>query len=529
MESGTRALDRIRHATDLVTVVPQLRAEVLHHVIRTCGLEACGDLVALATPEQLTTLCDLDLWRAATAGGAEEFDAGRFGEWIETLVEHDPIVAAQKLTEMDARLVVAGLAEHVRVFDHAAIAEYTTTDGDRVAPTGPHSRLVAQVGGFMLADRREDAWDAILVALAALAEHHPGVFRNVMSGCRALSNSASEIDGLDELPGHREQAMFDLARGRELRREPQGYISAEDGRAFLELARRVRIGAGAIPPPNHIAQAHLRARARAESADERVGKSTPLSTKTSSDPEASEAVAVVMDILRAGGILPPSTRGLLEGSQGEPPRLTCIQLEMQALFDRAPEAYAASMDEFGFLANAVAAGCTIQGRALSAQEAWDAAVATCNLGIEMVGGPGLHLADGGVIGVFQVGWTALHDDVAMAAAVALVDALARVRCGDGGIQRELGHLRGALTRQARAGTPWRARRVMDVLASLDLVAWTALVGLIAECPIMHSAVVAGLAPGTRTVSVDSFEFISERSQLQTIRAYLDALTKILSG
>ena len=46
-------LDRILDIPPLEQVVPRLQPDLLHRVIQICGLEDCGELVALATPEQL--------------------------------------------------------------------------------------------------------------------------------------------------------------------------------------------------------------------------------------------------------------------------------------------------------------------------------------------------------------------------------------------------------------------------------------------------------------------------------------------
>ena len=78
--------------------------------------------MALATPGQLARVFDFDLWRPVSAGLDEELDAGRFGLWLEVLMESGAIVAAQKLAGMDVELVVAALARHVFVFDRAAVA-----------------------------------------------------------------------------------------------------------------------------------------------------------------------------------------------------------------------------------------------------------------------------------------------------------------------------------------------------------------------------------------------------------------------
>ena len=61
--NGQGLLARILDTPHLAQVVPRLKPEVLHRVIQTCGLEDCGDLVAMATPRQLEAVFDLDLWR----------------------------------------------------------------------------------------------------------------------------------------------------------------------------------------------------------------------------------------------------------------------------------------------------------------------------------------------------------------------------------------------------------------------------------------------------------------------------------
>ena len=69
----TRALlERILDVPQLARIVPHLQPEVLHRVIQTCGLEDCGELVALATPTQLagvysTSTCGAPISQAWTS------------------------------------------------------------------------------------------------------------------------------------------------------------------------------------------------------------------------------------------------------------------------------------------------------------------------------------------------------------------------------------------------------------------------------------------------------------------------------
>src|SRR5436189_1741656 len=106
----------------LARIVPHLPPETLHQLIRYRGLEACAELVAAATPAQLTSVLDLDLWRHAAPGRDEEFDEDRFGEWLEVLADTGSAVAARIVAALDTHLVIAGLSRFIQVLDPAAVA-----------------------------------------------------------------------------------------------------------------------------------------------------------------------------------------------------------------------------------------------------------------------------------------------------------------------------------------------------------------------------------------------------------------------
>ena len=94
------------------------------------------------------------------------------------------------------------------------------------------------------------------------------------------------------------------------------------------------------------------------------------------------------------------------------------------------------------------------------------------------------------------------------------------------IQTELDALRRQMTRHWRAGAPWRARDAMDVIAILDMPAWAALLALIDECPVVHAGLAASQVAGTRAVSATAFEFISENSQIASVREFMRSLPEI---
>ena len=66
----------------------------------------------------------------------------------------------------------------------------------------------------------------------------------------------------------------------------------------------------------------------------------------------------------------------------QPSRLTRIRPLMEHVRDTDDNAYFTRSREMAFLANTLMAGCSVQSRPFTAQEASDAAVGICNLGLE---------------------------------------------------------------------------------------------------------------------------------------------------
>jgi hypothetical protein len=508
-------LERILSTPHVARAVPQLPAQVLHRVIQHCGLADCGELVALASPGQLARVFDLDLWRPAAPGLDEQFDAGRFGTWLEVMVDAGVSSAAATLAAMEADLLAVGFVEHVRVFDAAAVAPYITLEGDLAPGAAFADGERCEVGGYVVQAKRRDCWEAITAVLAAMAAAHADVFTRIMRGCCRQSNSRPEIDGLDDLLATSEQAMFDVARDREARRDAQGFVTPAQARAFLHRSRHIEIRTGTVPPPDPIARAYFRDADRVEPVQD-----APV-----------EAVAAIVDLLREAGVMPdaaPPRRALLADPQPNA-RLARIRALLLFAYDHDPEASAMRSAELAYLANVIAAGASVQSRPMTAEEASNAALAVCNLGLDNWSGerPEDLLIRHDLVSVFQVGWTVLHEDVCMYAADTLVSILSSLRSGDGYVQPALDDLRVKLIKYCRAGSPWDAREALDVIAILDTPAWAALLGLIDQLPTLHAAVGASLAGTTRQIAPHAFEFISENAQIQQVREFMQRLPQHL--
>jgi hypothetical protein len=519
-----KALDRIARAPDaaqLAKAVPHLAPETLHALVRHHGLEASGDLVAAATSEQLTALFDIDLWRPAQSGCDERFDADRFGEWIEALVDSDEVLAARTIAALDEELVVTGLSCYVRVFDPAAllmpVSEEEAIDLDVPAFAG----LSRELGGYIVRASRTDAWDAIVALLFALAEHHPDRFHGVMQGCRRLSNSKPEVDGLDDLLMEPDQVLHDVTAEREGRRSRQGYVTAADARAFLHMARQRRNRSGTQGSSNPIVAASFRA-AGDDPPPIDTNREGPAVQR--SDVEDRESREAVNALLEDAGLLSSRPRALLPGSHDERPRPNRIETLLREVADTDEVAFAARSRELAFLANVLVAGGSVQARAFTPHEASEAAIATCNLGLEHW--PDSVLADTDLIAAFEAGWATLHE-LSMFVARQLIAIATDLRSVDPDIQQGMHSLTRALVRECGQGTPWRARDSLEVVAMIDMPVHVSLLALVDECPVLPDALTAILERRTGAISPTAFEFISSGRQIQKIREFAETLLEAL--
>ena len=136
-------LARVLDEPGLVTAVRQLPPVSLAAVVREVGLEDAAEIVALATPEQLTRVLDEDVWKVTEEG--DGFDADRFALWLEVLREAGERELARKLaglpevTAHSLRGLHSTLATEHGSTGHTVAAalghtSYTTTQKHYVQP-----------------------------------------------------------------------------------------------------------------------------------------------------------------------------------------------------------------------------------------------------------------------------------------------------------------------------------------------------------------------------------------------------------
>ncbi len=478
------SLARLLGRSDLAQVVPSLDPKVLHHLVRSCGLEECGEVLALATSEQLTQIFDEDLWDGAP-GAADQFDIDRFALWLEVLAEAGDGVAARKLAAMDFDFVTAALSLQFLVLDQEILlleradSEFEFGGYDPVEGAlerrGVTDRESLELGGYTIIAKRRDSWDAILSILTSLNHGHPVFFGRIMQRCCQISTEwIVDNGGLIEVLTSDQQVMDDIAGAREERRRQQGYVSPSDAAAFLKQARQRRDAPWDV---------------------------------------------------NAGGSAEPSTLLSPAVPPGGEDRFSRVRALLLFVRDHDPAAYARRNEELSYLANVLMAGCSFQSRRFQPSEAASAVLAVCNLALEKSHAPD-YLVRQSLTPVFEVGWCELYESVCMFAARRLIDALGELRSSDREIQNQITSLILSMRKQVAAGTPWLERENLDVIAILDTPAWAVLVNLIDECPVLHDRACAPVEQPRLRVPT-RVEFISQNRQIVWARNFARSLAEKL--
>ncbi len=388
-------LARILDEPGLIERVQSLPPRALGKLIDHVGLEDAGELVALATTDQLRRIFDGDLWRSAHAGGDEQFDPARFALWLEVMLEAGEAFTADRLTELPEELVTLALQRNLLVVDLDVLAvELADGGGDDEyvqLEKALESTLSHELDQYRVIARRHDGWDALVAVLCALDERHHDFFGRVMERCaRASASFIEENGGLHDVLTDDEVLEGDAAAEREDRRAREGFISPAQARAFLASARATRLEELiAARERDPITRAYFR-----EYAPDPTP--APVSTELRADPLA-EALAELDP--------PPPARPLLPASERAAD--TRFEAALVELHERDPRAHEERMGELSYLSNLLVAGHAVDGRALRPREAAELALATCRRGLERLaptGDAAAVLAREPCDKLFRIGW-----------------------------------------------------------------------------------------------------------------------------
>lgn len=387
--SSSKLLARVLDQPNLVAAVRELPPLALGRLIDAIGLEGAGELVALATTEQLGGVFDRDLWAAPAAGDDEHFDASRFALWLEVMSEAGEAAVVARLLELPIDLVTLAVQRLVLVVDIDALAQEMSGGGEDtdLVEKALESCLYEEWEEFRLIARDGSAWDAVLAALLALDKDHHDRLRNILECCANMSARVIEDGGgLYEVLSDEEMLEADNLAARDDRRATEGYIAPADARSFLALARE---GHSYREGRDPVTRAYFRELAHAPAAQAVSGEPAGARSLARTQPEPDADVASLMQLiaLATGEPVAPAPRLLAAApSAGGPGAVPArpIDLALKGLALEYPELSNLRVEELSYLSNVLVSGYARAGRRLRPVEASEAALAICNLGLTHV-------------------------------------------------------------------------------------------------------------------------------------------------
>ncbi len=518
-------VDLLLESPGVAAAVQRLEAPVLRRLIDSVGLEDAGDIVALASTEQLAEVFDEDLWQSERAGEEETFSADRFTTWLAVMMELGAAHVASRLTAFEEEFVVMALSSLVYVFDLRRLHLRALDDDDPIDEYLDkllESALSHEFADHLVYARDEAAWDNVLDVLLALDAEHEDFLERLMNRLIGITNEmAEESGGMYDLLTAADELHQDVAFEREQRRERKGFVAPRTAAGFLEaIGRQTPEHHRDDTAKDYVTEGYFEQLSNgADAVREHESKRGTRALETGQPAGNEIAEDSLADEHRLLGLLRDAE--VLRDEQ--PLRLTTgangttafahVRKVLEMASDD-PQSYAARAGELAYLANVLVAGCSFEGRRMRPVEAAEAALAVCNLGLEWLAERPSPESGTSTILVrpFKIGWSLLRREVHGRAGESLQAWLAHRL--QGGPDRELSILSASLRKALHEGKPWRVYGRLDALGNhLPPETVVRLKGLFDECPTWRPA----------DDSLTGREFVASLARLQDIGAFCDSL------
>lgn len=338
---------------------------MLGKLISRVGLSDAGELIALASSEQLAQIFEEDLWHSDRPGQDERFDSGRFLLWLEVMLEAGERFVAERLAELPQDLLTLAFARHVLVLSLDDLREELTAGDDdaEAAEKAFESCLSEEVDDYQLIWRGGDGWDTLLTALLAFDRDHHDLTVGLLE--RAAHLSREHIDdngGLYEVLSADEMLEGDLAAEREARRAERGYVAPSSAAGFLRLA----LSDAPAQERDALTRAYFR---------ELSHKPAP---PVASTPEPKGLVALLLAAGVSEQVVAPRLPAL-----ASPRTEPLLIAALRELAIASPELFAERSEELAYLSNVLVAGASVDGEQLRSLGAVGHAVDIVSLGLSL--------------------------------------------------------------------------------------------------------------------------------------------------
>ena len=364
----TTLLARLIEAPDLVQQVRALPNPVFAAVVRQLGVEDAGELVALATTEQLVAAFDEDLFVNTDPGERERFSVTRFVTWLEVILEAGDEAAADRVIELSEDFVVQALSSIMLVFDVDSLAERLRANDPsaEAADRALENTYTEQFDGYFLVSRVEAGWDAAFALIVALDHTHRDHLIQILDRCVAVASGyMDDLDALSEVLSSSESLADDVEGDRQERRARRGYVDPLDAKSFLALAR-LAADERTDEKRDAITRAYL--------SDQPA--TVPLAMGRGDSAKLREQLAIAC--------MDAETSSRFSGEIVSDDEPESIVAALQSLASDDPARFDERMRELAYLANVLLAGASIDGHRLRPADATDVSVQTVALGAALV-------------------------------------------------------------------------------------------------------------------------------------------------
>jgi Family of unknown function (DUF6178) len=424
----------------LPAVLRHMQPNTLARLVDRVGLNDAAELMALVPARNLLRALDEAVWKSPHPGANQEFDPAEFIRWLEVWTEIGESFVAERLAAFNDEylamclsfVLFAGAGSNAGF--NGDTSETATDDrAQELESIEMPSEYCAIYDHFLVRPAFEDDWEIIRAALDALWHHTPDHLLYILG---TLTSTESML----ESGGRRTSLNLDLAFERESYRERRGHVSPAGARAFL-----VSISVGTVQDlmlmyaydnetrrflagiENYETDPHPIDELVASAGTDRARRQAHDETNVlESAMPSQDQIHALSELLENQSLVEPKRFESLPSNQREQKKLFLGEL-LGRLEGENKEAFQKSSRELAYLATVLMAGSPLEGQPLTGVEARDAALATCNLGLEYL--QSRHFEFGldkepGLIRIFAIGWKwldALRDRVIESMRASLID------------------------------------------------------------------------------------------------------------
>lgn len=420
--SQTRLLRNIVDDPALPVVLGHMQPKTLARLVDRVGLNDAAELMALVPPRNLLRALDEAVWKSPRPGAIEVFDPTEFIGWLQVWMEVGELFVAERLAAIGDEYLAMCLSSVLLVDcgssngfadDTAELSLNSPTSEETGYSDLPMTDCHAIYGHIVVRPAFEDDWEIIRTALDTLWHHAPDRLLHLLG----TLGSAESMLNTDR---RRISLNVDVAFDRENYRERRGYVSPMGARAFLTSSsttktedllmmsgydnetRRFLSGLEIAPTDkNPIERTDRDDRADDEPIQSRYEGNELISVSPSQD-----QIKTLSLLLENEQIIEPLRVESLP-SHNQQPDLAEL---LNRLEHENPEAFQQRTRELAYLATVLMAGSSLESQPFTAGLARDAALATCNLGLEFIqsrqSASKLDV-EPGLIRLFSIGWQLL--------------------------------------------------------------------------------------------------------------------------